>query len=415
VNKQAAMGMIPLQELKRLFSTEQALLILFARLYFSTTNAATVAHFITEHDVDWEKFYKLARVHGMRPFTWYIIDKYALEAPAQYSETVKEGYKMILLSNKHKLLLTEGIVKDLAARGITVIPYKGAVFTHRYYESAGLREIADIDLLVSPGDVPRIEDYFIENGYLPRETVPRPFLKYYTTFFKEIVYSTPATGVNKNVSIDLHWRMTNRFAGKFPGHDFFVKHLELADGSCSYPRLRPEHDLAVMLSNHFVKDMFIKFKYLVDIGCFFKKYPDLSDEHLVFKLAKKYKFEKRLKTGLVLINQLLGISPYPKFASANLSEAFLKTPLNAKLLLPRLQFNEPAFLKRSITLQDNFFQQCKFVTRCFLFSFIPTYIDIKECKLPVYALPALFIIRPFRLLSNAGKLKTIAGNEKPQN
>jgi hypothetical protein len=405
VNKQAATGMIPLKELKSLYSTEQVLLILFARLYFSTASTAEVAAFIAERPVNWKIFYKLVREHGMRPFTWYIIDKFGLEAPAEYTETIKEGYKMTLLSNKRKLLLIEGIVKHLAALGITVIPYKGAVFTQRYYQSAGLREIADIDLLVSPADLPRIEDYFIENGYLPRETVPRPFLKYYTTFFKEIVYSTPETGANKNCAIDLHWRMTNRFAGKFPAHQFFVQHLEPEDGSHKYPRLQPEYDLAVMLSNHFVKDMFIKFKYLVDIGCFLQKHPGLPDGHLVFTLAKKYKFEKRLEAGLVLMNQLLGIASNPKFASASSPAIFLKTPLSPKLLLPRLQYNEPVFLKRAIGLQDNLLQQCKFVIRCFFYSFIPTYIDINESKLPVYALPVLFIMRPFRLLFNAGKSK----------
>lgn len=409
--------MLPLKELKRLYSTEQVLLILFARLYFSTANTVEVADFINEHPVNWKTFYKLARTHGMRPFTWYIIDKYKLEAPAEYVSTVRDGYKMTLLNNKHKLLLIEKLVKELAERDITVIPYKGAVFTQRYYQSIGLREIADIDLLVSPDDLPRIEDYFIENGYQPRETVKRPFLKFYVAFFKEIVYLTPETGTKKSCAIDLHWRMTNRFAGKLPGYKYFSQHLEPDDGYYKYPRLQPGYDLAVMLSNHFVKDMFIKFKYLVDVGCFLQKHPGLPDDHLVFTLAKKYKFEKRLEAGLVLVNQLLGILPNPKFASVTVPEAFLKAPLSPDLLLPRLQFNEPAFLKQAIRLQDNLLQQCKFVMRCLFYSFIPTYIDINECRLPVYALPVLFITRPFRLLFNAGrsKLKHVAAHEKPEN
>lgn len=408
--------MLPLTELRALYSNEQVLLILFARLYFSTAEPAEVAAFIAEQSVNWKAFYKLAREHGMRPFTWYIIDKFSLEAPAEYTATIKEGYKMTLLSNKRKLLLIEKIVKDLNELGIIVIPYKGAAFTHRYYQSAGLREIADIDLLISPADLPRIEDYFIENGYIARETVPRPFLNYYVTFFKEIVYVAPETQLNKNCAIDLHWRMTNRFAGKFAAHDFFVQHLEPADGQHKYPRLKPEYDLAVMLSNHFVKDMFIKFKYLVDIGCFLQKYPGLPDDHLVFQLAKKYKFEKRLEAGLVLVNQLLGVLPDSKFALEKSPEVFLKTPLSPKLVLPRLQYNEPVFVKRAIGLQDNLFQKFKFITRCAFYSFIPTYIDINECKLPAYALPILFITRPFRLIFNSGKLKpkpTAATDEKP--
>jgi hypothetical protein len=200
--------------------------------------------------------------------------------------------------------------------------------------------------------------------------------------------------------VELHWTLTNRFAGKYPEYPFFRSHLEpYRLNTLSLHKLSPDYDLAAIVSNHFVKDMFVRFKHITDIACMLQHYPaGLPDDHILFATAKKYRFEKKLQTGLALVYDLLGIASNPRYTSGNVPARYQATPLQYPILLPRLQFNEGGFLKRSLELQDNGMQKCKFLLRSFLYIFIPTYIDINTFKLPVSLSPLLVVLRPFRLL-----------------
>lgn len=391
--------MLPLQELKRLYSNEQILLLLLARLYFSTATASEVNGFIRQHSIDWNKAYAVARAHSIRPFTSYAISTHQIEVPADFAERLQQDYRIAMMNNMQLSVITARLVNLFKEKGITIIPYKGAVLAHSYYANMALRESSDIDLLVDRKDVAAIEDYFLANGYTPIQTVPRPYLKIEQYFFKEIVYEKSQGAGGSRHTVELHWTLTNRFAGRYPEYPFFRAHLEpYRLNNFSLHKLAPAYDFAAIVSNHFVKDMFGRFKHITDIACFLQRHPGLPDDHIIFSIAKKYGFEKKLQTGLSLVYALVGVPSNPNYTNRPLPDRYLVTPLQFPILLPRLQFNEGGFLKRSLELQDSLVQKGKFLTRSFLYIFIPTYIDINTFKLPVYLSPALLILRPLRLL-----------------
>jgi hypothetical protein len=391
--------MLPLQELKRLYSNEQVVLVLLARLYFSTATQSEVAAFIQHHPIDWELAYKIARAHGVRPFTFYAIDQHNIEVHPVFREKLQKDYRIAMMNTVQLSLQIAGLVNHFKEKGIIIIPYKGAVLAHSYYKNMALRESSDIDFIVDRKDVAAIEDYFLANGYIPRQTVPRSYLKFEQLFFKEIVYSLPVSASGRSNTVEIHWTLTNRFAGKYAEYPFFRSHVESYQlNSLSLHKLAPAYDLVAIVSNHFVKDMFVRFKHITDIACFLQRHPGLPDDHIIFPTAKKYGFEKRLRVGLTLVNDLVGIPSNPRYTGQKIPDRYLATPVQYPILLPRLQFNEPGFLKRSLELQDSFVQQCTFLARSFLYIFIPTYIDINTFKLPVYFFPVLVILRPFRLL-----------------
>lgn len=391
--------MLPLQELKHLYSNEQVLLVLLARVYFSTATPSAVNDFIRQQPIDWELAYKTARAHSLRPFISYIIAEHNIDVQPAFREKLQQDYRIAMMNNVQISFQTARLVNHFKEKGIIIIPYKGAVLAHSYYENMALRESSDIDFLVDRKDVAAIEDYFISIGCRPVQTVPRSYLKFEQFFFKEIVYDTPASVTGRTYSIELHWTLTNRFAGKYPEYPFFRSHIEPYQlNSLSLHKLSPAYDFAAIVSNHFVKDMFGRFKHITDIACFLQRHPGLPDDHIIFSIAREYGFEKKLETGLSLVYALTGIAANPRHTNKPLPDRYLATPLQYPILLPRLQFNEGGFLKRSLELQDSFINKCKFLGRSFLYIFIPTYIDINTFKLPVYLLPLLFILRPFRLL-----------------
>lgn len=387
--------MLDTQQLKSVYNNEQVLLVLLTRLYFSTAGRADIENFVTNHTINWQLFQQILRLHGMRSFIYGVIVNHQLKLNENLELNLKKRYTNNRLTNFKQVKAAAGLVSVFKQRGIVLIPYKGAIFAQSYYADMALRESSDIDFLISKRAIKAIEDYFISQQFEARTAVPRPYLKYYSSFFKDIVYYKKAV---VPASIEMHWLLVDRYAGNFPRYEFFEPHLVAASiGGLTIDKLSPTYDFLAVASNHFVKDMGIKFKYLVDMACMITRKRDLLDLDIIIGCARQYGFEKKLGVGLQLVDELLGIELIGHRQQA-LSNQLLRTPLQYPIHLTRLYINEPAFLKRSLLLQDNAWNKCKFVLRCFLYAFLPTYADINELRLPVYLLPVLIIIRPFRLL-----------------
>lgn len=387
--------MLDTQQLKLVYNNEQVLLVLLTRIYFSTARPAEVESFVAGHTLNWQLFQQILRAHGMRSFIYGVVVNHQLKLNENLEFNLKKRYTNNRLKNFKQIKAAVELINAFKQQGIVIIPYKGAIFAQSYYTDVALRESADIDFLISKRDVKVVEDYFIGQQYEARTSVPRPYLNYYSNFFKDIVY------YNEQViaaSIEMHWRLIDRYAGNYPGYKFFSPHLVASPvGGLTINKLSPTYDFLAVASNHFVKDMGIKFKYLVDIACTITCKKELLDLDVIIGCARQYGFEKKLGVGLELVNELLGIELIGRKQEL-LSDELLKTPLQYPIHLNRLYINEPAFVKRSLLLQDNAWNKCKFILRCLLYAFLPTYADINELKLPVYLLPVLIVMRPFRLV-----------------
>jgi hypothetical protein len=162
--------------------------------------------------------------------------------------------------------------------------------------------------------------------------------------------------------------------------------------------------MLAVVSNHFVKDMGIKFKYLVDIAILINKDRHQLNGQVIFETATKYGFKKRLDTGLALTESLLGISLNGATVT-NQHLKYLNVPLAFPLLLPRLYINEPAFIKRSLQLQDSYGHRLAFILKSIKYMFLPTYEDINGLKSPTGNASLLAITRPFRIVYRAIKSK----------
>lgn len=392
--------MLNTQQLKAIYGNEQVLLLLLSRLYFSSVPKSAVEEFIATHTINWPLLRKIARVHGISSFIYHIVSAHQIAVDSDFEAQLKNRYQANTIKNFKQIKAAVSLAGKFKERGITIIPYKGAIFSHSYYSDLALRESVDIDFLISKDDLEAVEDYFIEEGYNPLTTVPRPYLRYYRTFYKDIVYHKPD---EKLGSIELHWRLMDRFSGNYPSYDFFSPHvIHYQNGGLSIDKLSPTYDFLAVVSNHFVKDMGIKFKYLIDIACLINKEGVNLDTRVIADCAKRYGFEKKLNAGLGLVEQLLDIGLSQNKQEA-LPDQLLKTPLEYPVHLPRLYINEPKFIRRSLQLQDNSLNRVKFILRCFSYIFLPTYEDINQFKLPVYFLPLFIIMRPFRLLYQAVK------------
>ncbi|MBS7563851.1 nucleotidyltransferase family protein [Mucilaginibacter sp. Bleaf8] len=383
--------------LKEIYSNEQVFIILLARLQLGTCHLSAVTDHLQDAPVNWQLVFKLAQVHSIRAFLYSAITTHGIEVPAQFLASLKKRYQATKLRNFEQIKACTELVGKFAEQGITLIPYKGALFAEGYYADWAARESTDLDFLVDTVNVATIEDWLINNHYKGITTVPRPFLGYYKEFFKDIVYHKPGTPS----AVELHWRLLDKFSGQYPAYRFFSAGLvPYRTGSFAIQKLAPTYDFLAVASNHFVKDMSIKFKYLIDMACLIQKEAASLDTKLILSTAKSYGFRKRLDIGLHLVNDILGIN-FTTDSKIYLSKDELVAPLSVQLPLSRFYINELPFIKRSLQLQDSAWQKVKFMLRCMCYVFLPTYADINAAQLPVYLLPVLAVLRPFRLIYQA--------------
>lgn len=388
--------MLNTQQLKAIYGNEQVLLLLISRLYFSSVPKSAVEEFIAVHEINWHLLRRITNAHSIGSFIYHTITSHQIDVDRDFEAQLKQRYAANRLKNFGQIQAATGLIRKFKERGITIIPYKGAVFSHAYYGDVALRESSDIDFLISKNDLEAVEDYFIEENYSPRTSVPRPYLRYHRVFYKDIVYYRKDIALS--ASIEMHWRLVDRFSGNYPSYDFFSPHLvSLKTGGLNIDKLSPTYDFLAVVSNHFVKDMGIKFKYMIDIACLINKERASLDIDTIVSCAKRYGFEKKLMTGLELVKKFLDIELIENDLAV-LPEQILKTPLEFPVHLPRLYINEPKFIRRSLQLQDNLLNRVKFTARCFLYIFLPTPLDIDQFKLPAYFLPLFVLTRPFRLL-----------------
>jgi len=386
--------MIALNEIADIYSSEQLFLLLVSRLYFSTSSIDELNNFIGSHDIDWKLVKKIAKTHGIRPFVHHVVHKHQLNIPADFKSNLEGDHRIALNRNMAEAVVAAKITDGLKKRGVSVISYKGPLLAMQYYENMAMRESVDIDFIVDQSDVAKIEDYFISCGYPAKETVPGGYLKLYLPLFRDIVYRIP----EYNFNVEIHWALLNRFAGRYPSYGFFKPHaIPCQTMYGNFTTLSPVYEFLAVISNHLVKDMGTKFKCHIDIACMLFKYPDLLNEPIILETARKYAFEKKLKKGLSIMEELIGIKIPGNYRTQPTREE-IAIPSAYPIAINKFQFDNGAYMKRSLALQDNFKNKAQLVITCLLYFFIPSHFDINTFRLPVIFYPVLFILRPFRLL-----------------
>jgi hypothetical protein len=122
---------------------------------------------ILSGNVEWEYLLALAGFHGVVPLVFHNISandpggRFSREhlelARKIYDETL---YRNVVLSSE-----LHGILSAFDKRGIPVIALKGIPLAEMLYENLVLRTMADMDILVQPGDLPQARALLNEMGY----------------------------------------------------------------------------------------------------------------------------------------------------------------------------------------------------------------------------------------------------------
>jgi hypothetical protein len=110
-------------------------------------------------------------------------------------------YLQTLAQNLRREAHLADIVGLLEEAGVETMLLKGAASSTAYYPSRGLRDMADIDLLVRPDDVGRAVDILVQQRWRPYLDAPHPEIQ------RQIrVRHAWSFTLDTENEIDLHWR-----------------------------------------------------------------------------------------------------------------------------------------------------------------------------------------------------------------
>ena len=262
-------------------------------------------HELVGADLDYDFLLELAARHRVGPLVCRSLMDAGLERlPPAARARVEGALESIRFRNLVLLRELFAVLDALESRGIRALPYKGLVLAGTLYDDLSERQFADLDILVSRAEVPRVLEVLEEKGYERAEaggSLPRML---------ERDCEVPMRRVEPTVLIEVHWEI-------LPPHQAFGFRLgpfleRLIPGTLAGRALQvfPPEDLLVLLCVHGgEKHRWMRLQMICDVARLFVRHPAL-DWELARERARELGRERTLLLGSYLAWLLLD-APLP--------------------------------------------------------------------------------------------------------
>ncbi len=161
---------------------EELLLCGLCRLTFDTGNSEKLKD-LTQKITDWSYFLSLARSHGISALVCSNMSRLGLTdiIPTEITNNLWNSYMMNLARNSGFTAKMAEVLNLLNSRNIKTVILKGLALELSVYGNSGLRQMTDIDILVSWEDSFKARQILLENGFIskPLKSVfYKPLLNY---------------------------------------------------------------------------------------------------------------------------------------------------------------------------------------------------------------------------------------------
>ena len=156
--------MSSIEELRLKYGNEVAGLVFICRVYTGTSTKQELSAYFSQYEHDFVLLYKLIRTHQIRPVALRVLSDMAIENEIKCK--LQEDCREIAIKNFENAKELIRLYQVFKQAGIIVIPYKGVVYSERYYKETGMREFCDIDFLVLPKDIGALKNILGSLGYV---------------------------------------------------------------------------------------------------------------------------------------------------------------------------------------------------------------------------------------------------------
>jgi len=150
----------------KLLKNEDKLIYLFSRLEISESGLKEIKDALSK-PLDFKRLKDTAAKQQVYQFLYYNLNKLGLNAliPAKILDEAKSAYYANLARNLALEREVSLISEKAEAKGVSFIPFRGISMIYGVYNNPGLRQMADIDILIKPEDSSGIKNILLEMGY----------------------------------------------------------------------------------------------------------------------------------------------------------------------------------------------------------------------------------------------------------
>jgi hypothetical protein len=340
---------------------------------------------------NWTKLIALSERHKLLPQLYKRIKEISLFIPIEIPSELIDKYHS---QTEYVIrLASEGIRISclLNQRGISNILLKGPFLSDQIYGDIAIRPSRDIDILVLPEFVEKVQEVLFEEGYrmvYPDFTLSEKQKSFYKKHKNQFAFRKP----DKGILIEVHWRLFSQSSLlPIPTDKVFSESQERIIAGKSVRVLSPNQNFEFLCLHGSIHQWF-RLLWLRDITQLLGQGKVNIDEVLL--QAKKHNNEKPILQAIILTNHFFGTS-YPinqkteDEVKSIVTHAAIAIISDEKFTLSHkfTRFRMPIY---KMKLKPGFFYKisCWSILQ-------PNFNDWKMVKLPDYLFFLYFPLRPF--------------------
>lgn len=253
----------------------------------------------------WSALLKMAEYHGVVPLLYKTLSTVAADlVPTEAVTRLRQKSQASALLNRSLAQELISLCKAFQARGVPVIPIKGATLAVLAYGDLAFRDFTDLDLLVPKSSIAEAQVVLLAQGYKRRalsdelsETIREEGP--YHVFIKKRPISR----------VDLQWVMAHQhFNFWLDRPEVWRSQIPVVLGNGTVPGLAPEI-LLIILCVHGSKHAWELLKWVCDVAELVRSHPGL-DWNQIFVHASNWRCLRMVYLGLSVAHLMLD-APLP--------------------------------------------------------------------------------------------------------
>lgn len=262
---------------------------------------------IADNDIDWEKLYLFADIHGIKPQLAKLAGQSRQGAfPADFCARLNEDVSWNLVNQLNYFREFLAVRDLLAGEGIDIIPFKGFSLASEAHGDFGGRESFDVDVFIRTGDLDKLKILMEAGGYVEEESYSGLSIRQILKWSQEYCFDR-IEGGSSRFHIEFHWGICP------PAYGMGIRLEDLGSqitgtnlSSHIIKVFTPSAHLLLVLFHHGGKDRFVQLKQVHDIALLISRHPGIDWSWLAGEAAR-FHAEKLIYVGTALASALTGI------------------------------------------------------------------------------------------------------------
>jgi putative nucleotidyltransferase-like protein len=377
-------------------SPEQKILLLCARPCLDDAARVELNHLLSSK-LDWDSLIAAAQRHALLPLMHHHLSKCKTDlVPPAHAKQLRIVFQENVARNLVLMDELRSITYSFQSDGVESFPFKGPVLGLLAYDDPGLRQSADLDIVVHPTDVGKAWQCLKQRGYrLTRKVDGRQ-----TQFLISRQHNIQFARDEGRLLVELHWRIAPKlFALGFGAEDLWsrlksinVKGVEL--------RALPVEELLMTLCVHGARHLWERLSWVTDLAAVISTNDEICWTELL-AMAKRTQTERILLVGLQLAKELLSTPLPPEISKAIADDAMVAMmvkKLTNRICLPEANHSFRQTFKCQLQMRKGWSARLRYCR----FAMSPTDGELEMMSVPAGFNFLYYALRPWRLLSTRG-------------